>query len=54
MFQGEKARDIRNTKWKLQLMTYHTRVVKTPNHPEYAVTASGKKIGVDIFEEDGL
>ena len=27
---------------------------KTPNHPEYAVTASGKKIGVDIFEEDGI
>ncbi len=27
---------------------------KHPNHPEYAVTASGKKIGVDIFEEDGI
>ena len=27
---------------------------KHPNHPEYAVTASGKKIGVDIFEEEGI
>ena len=27
---------------------------KHSNHPEYAVTASGKKIGVDIFEEDGI
>lgn len=27
---------------------------KHPNHPEYGVTASGKKIGVDIFEEDGI
>lgn len=27
---------------------------KHPNHPEYGVTASGKKIGVDIFEEEGI
>lgn len=27
---------------------------KHSNHPEYGVTASGKKIGVDIFEEDGI
>ena len=27
---------------------------KHPNHPAYGVTASGKKIGVDIFEEDGI
>lgn len=27
---------------------------KYPDHPEYAVTASGKKIGTDIFEEEGI
>lgn len=27
---------------------------KYPDHPEYGVTASGKKIGEDIFEEDGI
>jgi 3D (Asp-Asp-Asp) domain-containing protein len=27
---------------------------KYPDHPAYAVTASGKKIGTDIFEEEGI
>lgn len=27
---------------------------KYPSHPAYGVTASGKKIGTDIFEKDGI
>lgn len=27
---------------------------KYPDHPAYGITASGKEIGVDIFEEEGI